>query len=412
MILGKRVLKNTSLYFMAAVIKTPLLLLVNPFVALNMTHKDFAITGYFTSFNTLLLPLLSLSFFQYYCKKYFEVNEEKREELLSNLISIQFIIGLIEILLLLILFYLFFSINNVAFPVLPFALFTCFSLFFNNFYSFWLLNLKMRGSAKKYFLLSLINSILAVTFVVLLVIVFKFGAVGKLAAPLCTASVFGIWYLKKIRVKLTINFIYLKEAMLFCWPLIIAGMLEYFFTGIDRAMLEKLGDNHQLGLYNIAIAITGYLLLFDRAIGNTFQPDIFKAVAQRKLKKLALIVAGKTFLNVFPVVIFILFAPFLIKILTYGRYTDASGYAQVLALRNITRSFYFSMSSLVIAFGFPKITLVNKIFGAILSILLYGYLIKNFGYFGGAWGNVVVYLCLSLVPMGFLIFKIRNEKIA
>jgi O-antigen/teichoic acid export membrane protein len=255
----------------------------------------------------------------------------------------------------------------------------------------------------------LANSIFAVASIVILVIVLKLGAVGKLAAPLFTASLFGIIYLIKRKQKFAINFTYLKEALSFCWPLIIAGMLEYFFTGVDRAMLEKLGDNHQMGLYNVAIGVTGYLLIFDRAIGNTFQPDIFKAVAQRKIKKLILIVSGKTILNVIIVLLFILFAPFLIKILTYNRYTDAYGFARILAIRNISRSIFFSISGLIVAFGFPKITLVNKIIGSALSVMIFKYLIENYGFYGGAWGQVISFICLSVVVLPFIIYKMWKK---
>ena len=55
-------LKNVSLYFSASLIQGLVSLAINPLIAMNMSHYDYALTGFFTSFNSLTLPLLSLMF--------------------------------------------------------------------------------------------------------------------------------------------------------------------------------------------------------------------------------------------------------------------------------------------------------------------------------------------------------------
>jgi O-antigen/teichoic acid export membrane protein len=404
-----KTLKNISYYFLASLAKAAILLAINPFVALNMSHNDYAITGYFLSFNALILPILSFYFTQYYSKKYFEVNDSDRELLLRKLISIQFVMGLIELFFIFIFFYIFFTLNRVQFPVFPYAFLTCFTLFFDNLFTFWLLNLKMQRDAKKYFYLSLSDSVLSVSFVVLLVVVLKLGALGKLAAPLLASIFWGILYFRKTIKRIEFHFRDIKEPLKFCWPLIIAAMLEYFFSGVDRAMLEKVGNTRQLGLYNVAIGISSYLLIFNTAISDTFRPDIFHAVVQRNYKKIVKVVGGIQMLNTIPVVIFIIFAPFLIKILTYNRFTDAAGFARILALRNISRSIYYAMSSIIIAFGFPKVTLMTKVIGTFFSIAIFKYLIENYGYYGAAWGQVLSFLVLAVPVFLFILYKIWKQ---
>ena len=199
--------------------------------------------------------------------------------------------------------------------------------------------------------------------------------------------------------------------MKFCWPLVIAGALGYFFTGFDRALLVNLNDNVQLGLYNVAIGISGYLMIFQTSINNTFQPDIFEAVAKNNKKKLITIIGGINLLNLIPIIIFIIFAPFIIKILTAGRFTDAYVYARVLSLTNVTSSIYYSMSSVIIAYGYTGIALINKIVGAIISFFLYKLLITNFEFYGAAWGHALSFVGMTIVCLIMLyIKKMKKNK--
>lgn len=405
-----KTLKNISYYFFATLVKTFILFAVNPFVALNMTHTDYAICGYFISFTTLIQPMLSGYLFQYYNKKYFEVDEEQRSSLLRKLISIQFVLGAFSLSCIFIFFYVFFTLNNVQFSVFPYAFLISFTLVFDNLFTFWLLNLKMQRDARRYFFLSLADSILSAALLTILVVFLKMGAVGKLAAPLLASMVWAIIYFKRRIKRIDFRWRDVKEPLCFCWPLIIAAMLEYFFTGVDRAMLEGLGNNHQLGLYNVAIGISANLLIFNTAISDTFRPDIFQAVAQKKNKKVIMIIGGIQLLNTIPVIVFIILAPVVIKVLTYNRFTDAAGFARILAMRNISRSLYYAISSLIIAYGYPKVTMTGKIIGTIFSLVIFKHLIEHFGYYGAAWGQVLSFVCLSVPVIAFILYKIMRKK--
>ena len=73
--------KQISRYFSASLIPLILNLLINPLVSLNMDPEDFAITGYFTSFSTLISPIIAFYMLHYYNKRYFELDEEGRSHL-------------------------------------------------------------------------------------------------------------------------------------------------------------------------------------------------------------------------------------------------------------------------------------------------------------------------------------------
>ena len=62
----KGYIAQLSQYFSASLIPMLLNLLINPLVALNMDPEDFAITGYFTSFTTLIGPIIAFYMIHYY----------------------------------------------------------------------------------------------------------------------------------------------------------------------------------------------------------------------------------------------------------------------------------------------------------------------------------------------------------
>lgn len=63
---------------LASIIPMFIHLVTNPLIALNMTPVDYAIVGYFTSFNSLLTPLITFYAFAYYTKRYFELADNER----------------------------------------------------------------------------------------------------------------------------------------------------------------------------------------------------------------------------------------------------------------------------------------------------------------------------------------------
>jgi len=391
-------------------IRAFILLAVNPIVASNMSHEDYAIVGFFLSFGSLFGPLLNFGFLQYYSKCFYKVSAEERNKIKTTLVSTMLIYGIIELIIILIGFSFYINKTKIEFSVFPYALLAYAALILNNFFSFHLLELKMSRRAGTFFKVSVTKAITNTSLVLLFVVLLKLGAFGKLFAPFVSSLLLGIYSFRKISKKICIDYSIIKDAIKFSWPLIIAGMLGYFSTGIDRAMLINLNDTRSLGLYNIAIALTGQLMIFKQAISMTFQPDIFKAVAQKSYRKLLKIVVGLNLLNLVPVIIFIFFAPLIFDILTHGKFNDASRYARILALRNVSSSVYFSMSSIITAFGYSKITLVNKIIGSILIYFMYRILIHNFSFVGAAWGQVVSFLIMGLFSFAFVSYKYYSRR--
>lgn len=402
--------KSASLYLFASIFSAGLRILINPVLAKNLSHEDYAITGYFGSFSVLFLPLLSFLFVTYYQRNYYLVPEERRQKMANTIILSLFGIGTFVSFLVLIGLYAYFKFTHVNFPFLPFAVFIVYQIVFNNFLIFLQANYRLKREAKKFAKLSIVSSLIWLILVLLLVVVFKFGAKGSMGANLLVAILIGVYSFKKTLTKIEFDLIIFKDALKFCWPLALSGLLWYFLSGVDRVMLEKLNDTNTFGLYNVGIALSSFLGIFYIAIAQTFEPDIYKAIADKRLNRLIKIISGIVFINAVPVLLFIIFAPFLTDLLTAGRYTDAAPFARILSLKVITTSLYYSVITVIVGFGFTKAELGLRAVGAGLCILMFTVLIKEFGFYGAAWGQVIAFFLMSILGLSFILYKLKTNK--
>jgi len=388
--------QNLTTYFGASLIPMVLNLVVNPWIAQNMSPDDYAIVGYYTAFNTLISPIILFYMLHYYNKRFFELNDVERMKLkatifkalivFSGIISVMCMIGII-------LYTVIFNSDSTI-PLYPFVALSVLALPFTGVLSLLQADYRMQRKAKSFFNVTVTYGILQVIMTLFLVVLVKLGATGKLSATLISNVVFFviccIVYRDLFRLKFDWHIF--KDILIFCWPLTIAAFLGFFFNGYDKVFLERLGNNTELGFYTVGVSIAGYISAFQTAIGSTFQPDVYESVVKRNKPKLFKVVSMMILSTCVVVLLFIVLAPFVIKILTAGRYMESVTYSQIVAISTLTSMIYFSTSQIIIALGYTKLTLINKIISTILAIGLFSILIDRFEFIGAAWGLVGVNL--------------------
>lgn len=405
----RKPIKNLSLYLLAAIITSFLGIVINPFLAVNLSPYDYAIIGYFTSFNLLILPIISFSFLSYYSRNYFKIKEVERQKVLDTLLISQLFLGFFGLFFVFFGFYLYMQIANVNFPFFPFA-FLCFiPTFFSCFYNFLLVEKRMNRQAFSYFKIVLINGLLVALLSILFVVILKKGANGRLWAILVPIVGMGIFSFFRLLSTFQFSRKILLDALSFGWPISLSAILYYFLTGVDRAMLEKLNDTNTFGIYNVAVQISSNLYIFYASISQTFEPDIYKTIAENNRKKLLKIVTGITVLNAIPTLLFILFARPVVSVLTYGRYTESTLFAQILAVKYIPMTICFLTSNVIIGFGYPKVELINRALGALLSVIMFKFLINNYGFWGAAWGQSIALVLMTSISAIFIIHKLLTS---
>ena len=396
----KSYLSNAGIYLTASLISSLLAVLVNPLMAMNLSPEDYAVSTYYASFGALYGPVLGFFVTDYYLRKYYIFSKEELFRLKGNVIKIFLgFSGLVSLFCLLALF-IFVKGTHVSFDFMPYALLAVLQSYVALLFSFQLAEYKIARNAKAYFGASVFWGVLGVGISLLLVVVFKLGAVGKMTATFLGSFFPFLWCLNKNKEFLKVKFDkeIFKQVFLYGYPLVLAAMLSYFTHGYDKVLLERGGDIKTLGYYSVACSMATYINVFANAIKSTFQPDMYKAISQKSVKKVAG-VASLVIVSVgAAVLLFIIFCPWLIKILTAGRYVQSTEMSRIVSLSVLTSTIYYQVSQFTYGTGHSKLTLINKIIGTAINIALITILIHKYGAIGAAWSTV----------LGFLVFAVGN----
>jgi len=396
-------IKHISAYFSASLIPMLLMLVINPLIALNMSPEDYAITGYYTSFNNLISPLIIFYMIHYYNKRYFELDQEGRLKLKALLFKAVTAFSFIVSIVCLITLYAYIKIFNssIQFAIFPYLAFTVFALPLTGLFNLELADFRMGRDSKSFFKLSVSNGILLVVLNLAFVVIAKWGATGKLLSPLLSnAVVFSYIFIKNRNLlKISSSWKDFAEILKFCWPLTIGAMLGYFSSGFDRTYLESLGNVTEYGFYIVGSSIAGYLYTFSTSISSTFQPDIYEAIAKNDNRLLVKTIAIQVSLVSLVVVLFIIFCPWVIRILTAGRYVDSTVYARIISVSTITSSIYYIVNNYTIAKGYPRLYLYTTVISSVLIVLFLPMAIRKFEYVGGAWMVSGSYVILAMTNL-------------
>lgn len=402
-------------YFGSTLVVAIIQVCINPMMAKNLSPEDYATIGYFSSFNLLLTPLITFFLTNFYTQRYFRVREEERENIKATVIKLAIYLSFIMATVSIIGLYVYHVLINKSsdIPFSPYAFLTIFAIPFTGLYSLKLTEYRLKREAKKFAFVTIINGVLAATLAITFVAIVKWGAFGRLFATILgNGIVFGTMiFLEKKYFVGKIDKKIVKEVFHFCWPLAIAGMLSFFNAGFDKVLLERLGDLSELGYYSVGVQIAGYLTIFSNAVNSTFQPDIYECYSKRNFKKLTLYIGIIIGSIAVCASIYIALAPYIIGLLTAGRYVYSAHYSQIIALSTITAAIYYSSSQISIAMGYTKLLMWVKILGGALSAVSFILLIRYFQFEGAAIGNVVSYLLYFLINiLALWIFKRKELK--
>lgn len=399
--------KNLVTYFGASIIPMVLSLVANPWIAKNMSPEDYAISGYYTSFSSLINPIIIFYMIHYYIKEYFRRDEKERQQLFALIAKATiWFSGLVSLVCFILLFvYQYFLNPELSFPIMPYLALMVFALPLTGLLNLKLAQYRMKKDASAYFRLATANGVLNVFLSVTFVVWLKWGAFGKLLGPLiCNAAVFllMLWQFRKVfRIHTTLR--EFKSVFIFCLPLALSAMLGYFTNGFSTTYLESINKTTEYGIYVVGASMAAYLSTFTLAVGNTFQPDLYETTINRQWRRYAKFCALQ--IGAFALIagLFIVLAPFIISILTANRYTASAPFAQIIALSSVTSGIYYLINNFSIATNRPRLYLYTSILGSIFIVAAMPYFVDRWEFYGGAWMTVISYIAFSLINVVLLI---------
>lgn len=207
---------------------------------------------------------------------------------------------------------------------------------------------------------------------------------------------------KEIRLKQSEDSVR-KDLLLFSLPLVFSGMSWFFLQATDKFMIGFLMQNYDVGLYNTACTVSGYLNIFLVSLMFIYQPVGTKLHGEGKtneIRKLYQIITKWIFLIASPIIMFVILQPGLtISILFSSSYLGAAVPLLLLFIAYTLRVCLGPAGGTVIMLGKTRQLMYIVIVMAITNIVLNWFLIPIYGISGAALATGVSILLLSVFEL-------------
>lgn len=246
-----------------------------------------------------------------------------------------------------------------------------------------------------------------------LVVVFFWGWQGRVTGIITANTVLlfvAFFYLKKKNYLFgKIKKIYIKQELLYGFPIIILQCSTFCLFYSDKFFLSYFSDNTQVGIYSYACVFAAVLTLGSSALLYYVMPKIYSFLSEPKInykqiRKHFIFYVGNCFVVL---VCVIMLTPLLYKYFINSKYHPGLQYFYVIA----AGYFFWSVTYFFYTFMFykkdKKKILVLSLFSIIISIANNYFFIKNEGATGAAYSVFLSYLLVMLIT---ILANLKNIK--
>ncbi len=408
---------NSFYYFGGNLVQFLLAIFTQPVFSRYLELEDFATIGYFSAVQALLYPLFSMSLPFYYLAKYWAVkgDETPQKNLTFILNFLNISNGIIAVISFIVVSQ-YFRIFRVNIPLFPFIFIVLAQLYLEKYKSYYLIECRVNKQGLRFFFINLLQITINISFSLYFVVSLRSGAAGRMCGPLFGVLITGILALvlffreKKYSFSFRIDRKKVGTALKYTVPLIIGSYAYYPIGNIDRIFLERLGNIKEFGYYTIGLTIAGFVGTFFTALYQSFEPDLYKFISQKKYKKYFLFIS--LYLACLGVITlsFLLLSDPVVSFLTSGRYTHASSYANIFIIGIFLMAAGDLFEQLFTAFGATKYAMWRNILMGIFCIVSYYLMIRYFQFRGANITRVFASLFYILTGAVLLYFyKTRNR---
>ncbi len=407
---------NSFYYFGGTLLQFFVAIFTQPIYSQYLELEDFAALGYFTAVQAILYPLFSMSLPFYYLSRYWKIeNGDTPHKNLSFILNfLNYANGIIAVISF-ILVSIYFKTFNVSIPLTPFLFIVLAQLFCEKYKSYYLIECRVQKKGLYFFLINVLQIILNTSFGLYFVVILRAGAAGRMSGTLVGVVVvslialFLLLHERKYHFSFKIEKVKIKQALKYCIPLIIGAYAYYPIGNIDRIFLERLGNTSEYGYYNIGLTISGFVGTFFIALYQSFEPDLYKLIAQKRYKQYSLFVFTYLTILAFLCGLFIIFSGPVVSFLTAGRYTYASEYANIFIIGIFFMQAGGFFEQLFTAFGKTKLVMWRNILMGIFCIIAYYFMIHYYQFIGANITRVIASIFYLLV--GLIMFALYKRKI-
>ncbi len=218
---------------------------------------------------------------------------------------------------------------------------------------------------------------------------------------------------KSIKKITAIKSSFKKELLFFSFPLMISGGLAILMNNFDTIMIGYFLESTDVGIYNVAYKLAGFMLIPLSFLGYIYFPLCSKLLKENKvkeLKKLLPLINKWGAVSVFPLIfLFLVYPTQVISALFGNEYIGAKYALQILTLGYLVHLLNGKTGETLKSGGYTKMILLSAIVSTIINLPLNFILIPILGIEGAAIATGMSFFVLGLV---FIFVLLNSMKIS
>jgi O-antigen/teichoic acid export membrane protein len=320
---------------------------------------------------------------------------QKNEEDFPSVLSLETLLSFITLLVIFVVSFFVTVDSGVRYLIWLVGVYFIISIFPEIFYSFFRARQKMEYQAWSNIVTSVVTtcSVLGVIFFVPSIVNLSLGYLFSATVSLLFVLLFFRYKVSKL--KMTFDFSIWKKYLSISWPLVLAGLVQSFFSNFDLTYMGHLSQYTETGFYSAAQKVVSAVLIPVGFITITFYPLLSKMWAESKE-------ALQEIFNYYFVLVLFLALPILVgglvlakKIvyLVYGPVFDPSIVIfQWLLFSGILAVVAIPCRNVIVVANKLKSNLLFNFIGALINILINIFLIKKYSFYGAVAANLLTNL--------------------
>jgi len=387
--------KTFFIYLSTGILNKAIPFLLLPIITKYLTPQEYGIYGMYQVVLSFLVPFVGMSLQTNITRNFFKVSKEKIAQIITSVVLILHInvfVSLLIVFLITLVFHNPFGIPDKIVYIMPIIIYVQTINTFN------LTILRNKEKALQYGIIEIILTILNLTTVLILLLVFKQGwfslVYGVLFAHLIL-SVYSIRYFIKVyAIKINSRHSF-KDIYSISLPLIFHNIGGSIIFISDRIFIQQMSGLDDVGIYMIGSQFGMITMIIINTIATTINPWLFRSLANnRNIKKeILLLMIGYLMIGIAIWVMSLVIFPYMVD----EKYSDAKQVILWVSLGYSIRGWYQIFHTIIVHEGKTKIFMYVTMIVGIINLGLNYILININGMVGAAQATLIAFVSMFVM---------------
>ena len=272
--------------------------------------------------------------------------------------------------------------------------------------------LQANQEAFHYSVNTFLNFLVQVMLAIVLIAVFKMGALGMLLANVLTALLFFIYVLIAFvpKIKICVDRSVTKESMKYSLPLLPHQFSIWGAGAIDRLLLNEIKGESATGLYSVAQQFGQVVGTLAYSVNQAFVPWFFQMLGKGEegIKRIEKVGSCAVFLYSIVAFVIALFAPELLRLMVSESFQESWQIIPFVSFAFVFHGVYFFYINILFVKDTGLVFIVT-LSSMLVNIIANMLLVPIWGYIGCGVACFLTYFVRALMAM--FISKIKNKTI-